>query len=83
MANLGAKILPHIEVMQKEVQYNIFVYIHKVCDALDWKSALEIMERCGVGPQVFQILAKSLGDAMDLWLDALVSERTLGVPHNC
>ena len=44
--------------MQKEVQYDIFVYIHKVCDAMDWESALEIMERYGVVPQVFQILTK-------------------------
>ena len=69
--------------MQKEVQYDIFVYIHKVCDALDWESALEIIERCGVGPQVFQLLIKSLGGAMYLWSDALVLERTLGVPPNC
>ena len=58
MANLGAKILQQIEVMQKDVQYDIFVYIHKVCDALDWGSPLEIMERCGVGPQIFQLLTK-------------------------
>ena len=54
----GAKTLQQIEVMQKDVQYDIFVYIHKVCDALDWGSALEILERCGVVPQVFQLLTK-------------------------
>ena len=58
MANLWAKTLQQIEVMQKEVQYDIFVYIHKVYDALDWGSPLEIMERYGVGPQVFQLLTK-------------------------
>ena len=58
MANLGAKLLQQIQVMRKEIQYDILVYIHKVCDALDWGSALEIMERCGVGPQVFQLLTK-------------------------
>ena len=58
MANLGAKLLQQIEGMKKEVQYDIFVYIHKIYDALDWGSALEIMERCGVGPQDFQLLTK-------------------------
>ena len=83
MANLGSKLIQKIEGMRKEVQYDIFVYIHKIYDALDWGSALEIMERCGVDPQVFQLLTKSLGGAMDLWSDALVLERTLGVPPNC
>ena len=58
MANLGAKLLQQNEGMKKEVQYDIFVYIHKVCDALDWGSPLEIMERCGVVPQIFQLLTK-------------------------
>ena len=55
---LGVKLLQQIQVMQKEFQYDIFVYIHKFCNTLDWGSALEIMERCGVGPQVFQLLTK-------------------------
>ena len=58
MANLGAKILQHIEVMWKEVLYDIFVYTNKVYDTLDWGRALEIMEGCGVGPQVFQLLTR-------------------------
>ena len=58
MANLGSKILQQIEVMHKDVQYDVFVYIHKVCDALDWGSDLEIMERCGVVPQVFQLMTR-------------------------
>ena len=58
MANLGAKLLQQIEGMKKEVQYDIFVYIHNIYDALDWGSALEIMKRCGVGPQDFQLLTK-------------------------
>ena len=56
MANLGSKLLQTIEGMRKEVLYDIFVYTHKVYDALDWGSALEILESCGVVPQVFQIL---------------------------
>ena len=40
MANVGAKLLQYIEGMQKEVLYDIFVYIHKVYDALDWGRAL-------------------------------------------
>ena len=35
MAKLGAKILQQIEGMRKVVLYDIFVYIHKVYDALD------------------------------------------------
>ena len=58
MTNLGAKLLQQIEVMRKEVLYDIFLYIHKVYDALDWESALAILEGCGVGPQVFQLLTR-------------------------
>ena len=74
MAILGGKILQNIEYIQKEVLYDIFLYIHKVYDALDWGRALTLLEGCGVGPQVLQILTQYLGGAMDLWLDALVSE---------
>ena len=82
MAILGAKPLQNIEGMQKEVLYDIFVYIHKFYDALDWVRALAIPEGCGVGAQVLQILTQYLGGAMDLWLDALVLEQTLGVTPN-
>ena len=58
MANLGAKLLQQIEGMRKEVIYDIFVHIHKVYDALDWGRALEILEGCGVVPQVFQLLTR-------------------------
>ena len=58
MANLGAKLLQKIEGMQKEVLYGIFVYTHKVYDALDWGSAPTILKGYGVGPQVFQILTQ-------------------------
>ena len=58
MANLGAKIFQKIEGMQKEVLYGIFVYIHKVYDALDWGRALTILEGYGVGTQVFQLLTQ-------------------------
>ena len=37
LTNLGAKLLQNIEGMQKEVLYDIFVYIHKVYNALDWR----------------------------------------------
>ena len=40
MANLGAKLLQNIEGMHKEVLYDVFVYIHKVYDVLEWGSAL-------------------------------------------
>ena len=53
---LRAKLLQNIEVMQKEVLYYILLDIHKVYDALDWGGALKILEGCGVGTQVFQIL---------------------------
>ena len=56
MAKLGSKILQNIGGMRKDFLYDIFVYIHKVYDALDWGGALKILEGCGVGPQVFQIL---------------------------
>ena len=49
MSNLGAKILQKIGGMQKEVLYDIFVYIHKVYDAMGWGSALEILEVWGGG----------------------------------
>ena len=58
MANLGAKLLQNIEGMRKEVLYDIFVCIHKVYDVMDWGHALAILEGCGVGPQVFQLLAQ-------------------------
>ena len=58
MANLGAKLLQHIEDMKKEVLYGICVYIHKVYDALEWGSALAIHEGYGMGPQVFQLLTQ-------------------------
>ena len=58
MANLGAKILQNIEDIWKEVLYDIFMYIHKVYAALDWGRALAVLEGCGVGPQVFQILTQ-------------------------
>ena len=82
MANLGTKLLQNIRGMRKEVLYDIFVYIHKVYDYMDWGHALAILEGCGVGPQVLQLLTQYLGGAMDLWLDALVLEWTLGVPPN-
>ena len=56
MSNLGAKILQNIDGMRKEFLYDIFVYIHKVYDALNWGRTLEMLEGCGVGPQVFQLL---------------------------
>ena len=52
MANLRAKLLQNIQGMWKEVLYDIFVYTHKVYDALDWGFSLEILEGCGVVPQV-------------------------------
>ena len=56
MANLGTKLLQKIEGMRKEVLYDIFVYIHKVYDGLNWGSALSILEGWGVGTQVLQLL---------------------------
>ena len=56
MANFGAKLLQNIKGTQKEVLYDIFVCIHKVYDVLHLGRALEIMEGCGVSPQVFQLL---------------------------
>ena len=50
MANLGTKILQNIEGMRKEFLYDIFLYIHKVYDALDWGHDLAILEGCWVGP---------------------------------
>ena len=58
MANLGSKILQNIEGMRKEVLYDIFVYIRNIYDALDWGHTLAILEGCGVGTQVFQILIR-------------------------
>ena len=58
MANLGAKILQNIEDIWKEVLYDIFMYIHKVYDALELGRALTILEGCGVSPQVFQHLTQ-------------------------
>ena len=58
MASLGYKILQQIDGMRKEFIYDIFVYIHKVYDTLDWGGALEIMEGCGVVPHVFQLLTR-------------------------
>ena len=58
MAKLGSKILQNIGGMRKDFLYDIFVYIHKVYDALDWGRALEILEGCGVVPQVFQLLTQ-------------------------
>ena len=58
MANLGSKILQQIEGKEKKVLYGIFVYIHKVYDALEWGSAQAILEGYGVGPQVFQLLTQ-------------------------
>ena len=58
MANLGNKLLQNIEGMRKEFLYDIFVCIHKVYDVMDWGHVLAILEGCGVGPQVFQILTQ-------------------------
>ena len=58
MAKLGSKILQNIEGMQKDFIYDIFLYIQKFYDALDWGSALAILEGCGVGPQVFELLTR-------------------------
>ena len=58
MANLGSKILQNIEGMRKELLYDIFVYIHKVYNALEWGRALEILKGCGVFPQVFQLMTQ-------------------------
>ena len=55
MANLGANILQNIEDIQKEVLYDIYVYIQKVYDALDWGRALAVLEGWGVGTQVLQM----------------------------
>ena len=44
--------------MRKEVLYDIFVDIHKAYDTLDRGSSLVILEGCGVGPQVFQLLTR-------------------------
>ena len=56
MANLGGKLIQNIEGIQKEVLYDIFLYIYKVYYALDWGSALAILEGFGVAPQFFQLL---------------------------
>ena len=58
MANLGSKILQNIEGMRKEFLYDIFVYIHKVYNALEWGRALEILKGCEVVPQVFQLMTR-------------------------
>ena len=55
---LRGKTPPNIEGIHKEVLYGIFVYIHKVYDALDWGRALTIIEGYGVVPQVFQLLTQ-------------------------
>ena len=57
-AQLRVQTPPNIEVMRKEVLYDISVYIQKVYDALDWGRALKIMEGCGVTPKVFQLLTQ-------------------------
>ena len=43
-ATLEAKLLQQIEGLWQEVLYDIFVDIHKSYVALDWGSALEILE---------------------------------------
>ena len=43
-ATLRAKIFQEITGMQKEVLYEIFVYIYKANDALEWGHILEILE---------------------------------------
>ena len=58
MSNLGAKILQNIDGIRKEFLYDIFMYIHKVYDALDCGHTLTILEGCGMGPQVFQLLTR-------------------------
>ena len=58
MSNLGSKLLQKIEGMRKEVLYDIFVYTHKVYDALDWGRSLKILEGCWVVPQVLQLLTR-------------------------
>ena len=44
--------------MRNDLLYDIFVYIHKVYDAMDWGHDLAILEGCGVFPQVFQLLTQ-------------------------
>ena len=56
MVNLGPKLLQNIEGMQKQVLYYISLCIHKVYDALEWGGGLAILEGCGLGDQLFQLL---------------------------
>ena len=71
MAKLGAKLLQNIEGMRKEWLYDTFVCIHKVYDVMDWGHALKILEGCGVGPQVFQLLTQ-------YWYQATMVARVSG-----
>ena len=50
MANLRAKLLQKIEVMQKEVLYDIFLYIHKIYDTLDLGARPSSTRRVWGGP---------------------------------
>ena len=55
-ATLEAKLLQNISSMRLEVLYDIFVYIHKAYENLDWVHSLVILEGYGVSPQVFSLL---------------------------
>ena len=59
MANLGYKLLQPIDGMRNEVLYDIFVYTHKVYDALDWGGATyKYWKGVGWASQVFQLLTQ-------------------------
>ena len=55
-ATLEAKLLQELAALREEVLYMIFLYLHKVYDALDRSRCLEILEGYGVGPQARRLL---------------------------
>ena len=55
-ATLEAKLLRKLAALREEVMYMIFLDLHKAYDALERSRCLEILEGCGVGPKVRQLL---------------------------
>ena len=53
---LEANLLQHITVMRESVLFEVFLYLWKPYDSLDWDRALELLAAYGVGPRAVRLL---------------------------
>ena len=59
-ASLKSKLLKYLTTMVQEALYDIFLYFHKSCDALDCVRCLKILAEYYIVPQAMSLLQRYL-----------------------